>query len=78
MRNLVIATAITVAFGLTGALVWKTDAVGAVSVVPHGLSGPMSTPIHPAACNGATGGHGCGGGYTWMCNGNGYCRCVRC
>jgi hypothetical protein len=57
--------------------VWKTDAAGAASVVPHHLSGPM-TPIHPAACNGATGGHGCGAGYTWMCNGNGYCRCVRC
>ena len=77
MRDLVIATAITVALGLTGALVWKTDAAGAASVVPHHLSGPM-TPIHPAACNGATGGHGCGAGYTWMCNGNGYCRCVRC
>lgn len=75
MRYLVIATAITIALGLTGAL--KADAVGAVTVVPHGLSGPM-TPIHPAACNGGTGGHGCGAGFTWACNGNGYCRCIRC
>jgi hypothetical protein len=78
MRNLVIATVVTVALGLTGALVWKTDAVGAVNVVPHGLSGPMSMPVHPAACNGQTGGHGCGAGFTWACNGNGNCRCVRC
>jgi hypothetical protein len=78
MRNLVIAAVITIALGLTGALVWKADAAGAAGAVPHGLSGPMSKPVHPAACNGQTGGHGCGAGYTWWCNGNGSCKCVPC
>jgi len=68
MRNLVIVTAITIAFGLTGALLWKADAAGAAGAVPHGLSGPMSTPVHPAACNGQTGSAGCGPGHIRRCN----------
>jgi hypothetical protein len=39
-----------------------------------------ATPIvKKAACNGMTGGHGCGGGYVWACGPyGGNCRCVRC
>jgi hypothetical protein len=77
MRNLVIATVITISVGLAGALAWTANAAGAAVAVPHGLSGPMS-PVHPAACNGQTGGHGCGAGHIWRCNGNGSCACVPC
>jgi hypothetical protein len=68
MRNLVIAAAIIIAVGLTGTRVWQADAAGAAGTVPHGLSGPMSTPVHPAACNGQTGSAGCGPGFIRRCN----------
>jgi hypothetical protein len=79
MRNLVIVAAMGLALGLGGALMWQANAAGAAGAVPHDLSGPMSMrPIHPAACNGRTGEHGCGAGFIWECNGAGNCRCVRC
>lgn len=37
-----------------------------------------ATPIHKAACNGTTGGYGCGPGWVRACDGFGHCRCVRC
>jgi len=38
-----------------------------------------ATPIIKAACNGMTGGHGCGPGWVWACGPYGHnCRCVRC
>jgi len=77
MRNLLIATSITIALALAGALVWKADAAGAAGAVPHGLSGPMSTWVHPAACNGQTGQYGCGPGYTRRCA-YGHCWCGPC
>jgi hypothetical protein len=78
MRNLLIATSISIVMGMAGALVWNADAAGVAGAVPHGLSGPMSTPLHPAACNGVTGAHGCGPGFTWRCNGYGRCWCGPC
>ena len=78
MRNLVIAAAIAVAVGLGGAAAWKADAAGAGGAVPHGLSGPMSMPVEPAACNGRTGAYGCGAGYTRRCGPNGRCWCAPC
>ena len=78
MRNLIIAIAVTIAIGLSGAFLWKAEAAGAAGAVPHGLSGPVSTPVKPAACNGTTGYYGCGPGYTRYCNGAGYCWCGPC
>jgi len=78
MRNIILAIAVTVAIGLSGAFLCKADAAGAAGAVPHGLSGPMSTPVHPAACNGTWGYYGCGPGYQRYCNPAGYCWCGPC
>ena len=73
MRKLTITlTATVLAFGamaLTASA--QTQAPGAASLNSQLKN---ATPwVHKAACNGATGGHGCGAGWVW----NG-ARCVRC
>ena len=68
MRKSIIAAVATVSLGVAGALVWQAEAAGAGGAVPHHLSGPISLPVHPAACNGSTGRYGCRPGFTRRCN----------
>jgi len=74
MTKFIIAATVAVVLGFGGAAVWHAKAAAPAASVP--VVAPY-THIHPAACNGTTGGHGCGAGFTWACNPSG-CACVRC
>jgi hypothetical protein len=54
----------------------QTQAPGAASL--HAQLQNATPIITHAACNGTTGGYGCGPGWVRACDGFGHCRCVRC
>lgn len=55
----------------------QTQAPGAANI--HAQLHNATPIIKKVACNGGTGGHGCGPGWTWACGPyGGNCRCVRC
>ena len=74
MRKLVITAALTATVAFAGLIGWHANAAAPAGAIPQ--AGPY-TPIHPAACNGYTGGHGCGAGYYWRNGGRGW-ACYRC
>jgi hypothetical protein len=78
MRKLTFTLA-GVAFALAAMIVSgdaQTQAPGAANI--HAQLQNATPIIKKAACNGYTGGHGCGPGWTWACGPYGGCRCVRC
>ena len=76
MRTLTIALAVAALAALGGTASWHAKAAAPAASVP--IAGPY-THIHPAACNGMTGDHGCGPGFHWACGPYGHnCACVPC
>ena len=70
-----LAMTLTAAALLLGTMAVTADAQNQRLGSPGIFALKNATPIpaQPAACNGRTGGHGCGAGFIW--NGR---RCVRC
>lgn len=68
MRKLMVAAAVAMTVAMGGAALWQADASGAAGNLPAVARGMMSKPVRLAACNGTTGGAGCGPGYIRRCN----------